>query len=196
MGGDPSAAGGGLAGAGGAAIDCTPLECSMLPCAEPWLELDGCPSCACAPPPVSLTVNGVSCPSASLTLEATSSAFFGGLDRWLIDFEWTCSDLAMLGEPSRGHLQIGIIQPLPPPLDARNRMFSYPPLQSGREYELRGATIWVRGSGVPEIEQQPTPSSSFLSIRLEDGDLVGGVEFIASSAKMAGPFRVAVPTAR
>jgi hypothetical protein len=134
-------------------------------------------------------------------MTAASSYFVGGINRWLIDFDWACSDLSMLGEPSRGHLQVGIVDPLSPAIDAENRTFFYPrPAQGNLEYEVRTATIWLRGSGVPEIERPLTPSSSFLSIRVEKGVLVGGVEFRGSDstmtdmATMAGPFSVAVPT--
>jgi hypothetical protein len=190
----------GLAGAGGAR-ECPVFKCTAT-CAENWLGLDGCPTCTCAPPATKLSVLETDCPSATVTLTAASSFFMGAaVDRWLLDFEWTCSDHSVLGEPLRAYLQVGIIQPLTPALDGGNRTFFYPrPAQSGLEYEVRTATVFVAGSGVPEIEGQLSPSTSFLSIRLENGVLVGGVSFTgANSAKtiaatMAGPFSVAVPS--
>ena len=91
-------------------------------------------------------------------------------------------------------LQVGLIEPMNPPIDGTNRTFFYPRSTGNLEYEVRSATAWVRGSGVPEIELMLTPSSSFLSVRIENGLLVGGVRLIAShgregyTARLAGPF--------
>jgi hypothetical protein len=135
-------------------------------------------------------------------MTATSGYYVGGYDRWLLDFEWTCSDTSLLGEPFRAHLQVGVVEPITPPIDASNRTFFFPrqPAQPGMlDYELRGAVVWVRGSGVPEIELRPAPTSSFLSLRIESGLLVGGVEFIGKDSTssltttLAGPFSVAIP---
>jgi hypothetical protein len=135
-------------------------------------------------------------------MTAASSYFIGGVNRWLIDFDWACSDGSMLGEPSRGHLQVGIAQPLSPAIDDTNRTFFYPrPTPGDYEYEVRTASIWRRASSVPEVESTLLPASSFLSIRMQNGVLAGGVEFTGSdsmntvAATMAGPFSVAVPTA-
>lgn len=192
----------GLAGAGGAggARECPLIKCAAS-CAENWLGLDGCPTCTCAPPTKKLSVNDVDCPSASVTMTASSSFSFGAaVDRWLFDFEWSCSEHSVLGEPLRAHLQVALIQPLTPAIDASNRTFFEPrPAASVREYEVRSAEVFVAGSGVPEIEGRLDPSSSFLSIRLENGLLVGGLSFTGEdsaktlTATMAGPFSVPVP---
>jgi hypothetical protein len=184
----------------GGVSDCAAIKCTAT-CKENWLGLDGCPTCACAPPALTLSVGNTSCPSASITLTSASSYYVGGIDRWLIDFDWACSDQSLLGEPSRGHLRVGILQPLDLPINEKSRTFFLPPIAAGElEYEARIATIWVLGSGVPEIERSLQASSSFLSIRLENGVLVGGIEYKgvdstgAVTATMAGPFSVAVPT--
>lgn len=208
VGGDSGAAGaagaggsGGTSGAAGAggASPCPVIKCAAI-CAKYWVGQDGCGTCACEPPAANLSVGSVSCPNAALTLTAMSSNFIGGLNRWLLDFDWTCSDMTRLGEPARAHLQVGILQPLSQPIDEGNRTFFYPKdTQSQLEYELRAATVWVRGSGVPEIELKLQPSFSFLSVRIEGGQLVGGVEYTgtdqtkAMGATLAGPFSVAIP---
>lgn len=150
-------------------------------------------------PALQLTHEAFSCPLQSLTLQVTSSYFIGGIDRWDIDFEWACSAVA-LGSPSRAKLKVALPQPQAVPIDATNRTFYWPKAQGAEEFRVTGGTIWLRGSGVPEIEVPLVPSSALLSIRREGDELVGGLQYVgedsahANHSTLAGPFRVPVPT--
>ena len=204
--GDPSTEGGawhegGWAGQGNEAgfPDCGVIACPTDCPGERWSQLDGCLSCACAPPAALLQRQTWDCPSASLSVTASSSWFIGGYNRWLIDFEWKCT-VQDLGQPGRATLEIGLIQPQPTPIDETNRTFYLPIPQTLKDYEVREATVFLRGSGVPEIKEMLQPLSSFLSIRREGNELVGGVEYEgqdsthAYASKLAASFRVPVPT--
>jgi len=195
---------GGVSGIGGdvgeaGAPNCPAIECATSCPGEWWLGPDDCPTCACAPPVPQLTHEEWSCPDQSLTMQAASSYFIGGIDRWIIDFEWTCSAVS-LGSPSRAQLEVGLVQPPSIPINAMNHTFHWPTSAGFEDFEVRGAKVWLRGSGVPEIEVPLTPSSVFLSIRLEGDQLVGGVRYVgdnsmnAHRSTLAGPFRVPVPT--
>jgi hypothetical protein len=174
------------------------LTCELQCPAARWQGVDGCPTCACAPPALQLSRDVVVCPAASLTLTTATSWFVGGIDRWLLDFTWTCS-AGTIGEPARGTLQVGIIQPPKEPIDETSRTFYMQMPQTLDDYEVRGGTIFLRGSGVPEISEPLTAISSFISIRREGDELVGGVIYVGQSATgshtatLAGPFRVPVP---
>jgi hypothetical protein len=132
-------------------------------------------------------------------MQATSSIFIGGIDRWIIDFEWTCGAVSV-GSPSRAALEVGLVQPPSVPVDAMNRTFHWPTSGGVADFEVRGAKVWLRGSGVPEIEVPLTASSAFLTIRREGDQLVGGVQYVgddsmnAHRSTLAGPFQVPVPT--
>jgi hypothetical protein len=195
---------GGVSGIGGevgeaGAPNCPAIPCTMKCPGERWLGLDDCSTCACAPPAPQLTHEGWSCPDESLTVQAASSYVIGGYNRWIIDFEWTCGAVSA-GGPSRAKLEIGLVEPPPVLVDATNRTFYWSQSESLEEFELRGATIWLRGSGVPEIEVPLNASSAFLSIRREGDEWVGGVHYVGNDSMhahlttLAGPFRVPVPT--
>lgn len=192
-----SGTGGEVGGAG--APNCPAIQCETSCPGERWLGLDDCSTCACAPPTPQLTHEGWNCPDQSLTVQAASSYFIGGYNRWIIDFEWTCGAVS-LGSPSRAKLEIGLVEPPPVVVDAMNRTFYWSQSESLEEFELRGATIWLRGSGVPEIEVHLSASSAFLSIRREGDEWVGGVHYVGDDSMhtnlstLAGPFRVPVPT--
>ena len=104
-----------------------------------------------------------------------------------------------LGGPSRARVQLGLVQPPAVPVDATHRTFYWPPSRGLDGFELRGATIWLQGSGVPEIQVPLVVSSAYLSIRREGEELVGGVHYVgedstqAHRTTLAGPFRVPVP---
>jgi len=130
-------------------------------------------------------------------MTASSKWFIGGVNRWLLDFEWLCSASA-LGGPLRAKLEVGLIQPLPTPIDETNRTFYFQRPQTLDDYEVRTATIWLQGSGVPELKVDLNPTSSFLSVRREGSQLIGGVHYVGEGpsnmmATMAGPFEVPVP---
>jgi hypothetical protein len=193
---------GGASGLGGemgeaGAPNCPAIECATSCPDDRWLGPDGC-TCACAPPAPQLSNDAWNCPAESLTLQATSSYFIGGYDRWLIDFEWQCAASSFAG-PSRATLSVGLIQPPTVPVDAMNRTFFWPHGQGDEDFDLRGAKIWLQGSGVPVIELTLNPISAFLSIRREGDELVGGVHYVgddsthAHPSTLAGPFRVPVP---
>lgn len=169
-----------------------------------WPGLDGCPTCACAPPSPHFFDDEFNCSSASLSVTATSSYFIGGTDRWDITFNWNCSDtLTGIGVPLRATLQIGIRQTPPTPIDGTNQTFVLPdPSSPGTNpYQVSSAIEYVAGSGRPEIDLRITLISSFLSIRREGDRLVGGIEYVGkvdSTAKivtLAAPFDVPVPKA-
>src|SRR6188508_3068603 len=135
-GGEDLAGAAGLGGQGGAS-ECPAIKCTAQ-CADYWVGLDGCNTCACAPPAPKLAVRDVSCPLSALTLTETSSYYVGGYNRWLLDFDWQCSDTSLLGEPSRAHLQVGLLEPISPPIDAKNRTFFFPTVAGAKvEYEIR-----------------------------------------------------------
>jgi hypothetical protein len=195
---------GGVSGLGGDAgtPNCPAIKCAASCPGEPWLGPDGCATCACAPPAPELTHEAWSCPNASLTLASTSGYFIGGIDRLLISFDWQCAAVS-LGGPSRATLEVGLVQtsPSPPPLDdAANHTFYWPASPGLPSFEVRSAKVWLRGSGVPEIEVPLLGNSSFLSIRREGDELVGGVHYVgedssgAHPSTLAGPFRVPVPS--
>jgi hypothetical protein len=193
----------GVAGESGA-TNCEPLLCAAECPSTRWQGVDGCPTCACAPPPTQLSRDAFACPEASLTLKTETSWFIGGIDRWLLDFTWSCG-AGSIGEPGRATLRIGIIQPPQTPIDeiSRTVYFGMPQPPAGgdtrEDYELRGATGFLRGSGVPEISEPLSVVSGFISLRREGNELVGGVLYVGESATqshtttLSGPFRAPVP---
>jgi hypothetical protein len=128
-------------------------------------------------------------------MTATSSFQIGGVDRLLIDFEWRCQT-ASFGGAVRAKLQVRLVLPPPTPIDATSRTFYLAHPQAAKEYEPFVAAVYVQGSGVPEIAVNLLHSSSFLSIRREGDELVGGIAYVgndssgASETTLAGAFRV------
>jgi len=131
-------------------------------------------------------------------MSAKSSYQIGGVDYWLLDFEWKCSAVS-LGGPLRANLQVRLVLPPPTPIDAVSRTFYLVSPQPPAEYQPFTATVYLRGSGVPEIKADLQHTSSFLSIRREGDQLVGGIQYEGKDssdhpATLAGAFRVPVPT--
>lgn len=174
-----SAAAAGDSGAGGAA------SCEELGQCEPELGL---------------SLDPKSCPTAALTLETSATYFIGGENRWILQFDWSCSAISALGEPSRAALELRLEDPLSPPLDENERILSNP--LAGADpprYVLQDPVIAVRGSGVPELESSLTLVQSVLKIRRAGDSLIGSVHFVGTTsagtrATLFGSFDVsAVP---
>jgi hypothetical protein len=145
----------------------------------------GAPSCeepGQCEPELGLSLDQKSCPTSALTLETSATYFIGGVNRWVLQFDWSCSVIGALGEPSRGSLQLRLEDPLSPPLDENERVLSNP--LAGAEppqYVLQDLVIAVRGSGVPEIESSLTLLQSVLRIRREGDSLIGSVHFVGTT---------------
>jgi hypothetical protein len=160
---------------------------------------DDSPRCGESDGDLLLSHDSKSCPSAALSATATASYFIGGINRFVLQLSWTCSDFGELGEPSRAELELRVIDPSTPPLSEVEQTFTSPPPSGmSAQYFVGQSDLWVRGSGVPEIESKLTHVESEVAIRRAGSLLVGSVRYLGTSVSGArvllrAPFEVAEP---
>ena len=130
-----------------------------------------------------------------------SSYYIGGIDRWDFDFTWTCSAaVASLGQPLRATLRASIEQSPPTVIGSASQIFYLPSQTATTPFRQPFASVYVAGSGLPEIEVALSLTNSFIVIRREGDRLVGGIYFVgtdssgATTYTLAAPFDVPVPT--
>jgi hypothetical protein len=156
----------------------------------------------CAPSDGELVLShdSKSCPSAALRATATATYFIGGIDRIVLHLSWACSDFGELGEPSRAELELRVTIPSMPPISEVEHTFTSPPPSGmSAQYLFGQSDLWVRGSGLPEIESKLTHVESEVSLRRAGGLLIGSVHYVGTSvsgarAVLRAPFEVADPT--
>ncbi len=181
-------------GAGGG---CPDLSCTDLCPNGTWVGLDGCDTCACAPPPLSLSVDGFTKPVAFVSLDVVASELIGGIDRWVFDFTWTYDDPMTSDDAEVVEATVRIMRtdPMFEPSEASVTWFS--PEDDGNPIESLGGMYTLYGFAI--INDTLTPLNGFLSIRVNGADFEGGVLLDLQGAGQAGlvhatgPFKVAMP---
>jgi hypothetical protein len=188
----------------GVAPDATrdaPSECPDLPsCASCaygfWDDPVGCPTCACAPPPLQLIVSGVSRPLEHLSLETDAWVYIGGIDRYVFDFTFRYDDPA--SDDEEEELLVGTRLQI---------VFERPVTEESVTYfylgdsPLEGASGTFTAFGAAAVDVQVVVVSGFISVRQEGDRFVGGVHFelepatgtVPNSIVASGPFDVPAP---
>jgi len=155
-------------------LGCADIDCSLDCPYGLWDDLDGCPTCACAPPPLLMEQNSVGYPDEHLSFDLDLDMFIGGIDRIIFDATWNWGDPNMVDSNESVTAQIGLMQlgeeTAPSP---ENRTFFF--VTDGETpLESRGITWTLFGVGVISWEMLPT--GGYLSIReTPEGQWEGGL---------------------
>ena len=181
-------------GAGGG---CPVIDCES-PCPDGyWDDLEGCQTCACAPPAVALSVDGFAKPAANTTLDVVADHFIGGIDRWVFNFTWTYDDPQAADDEEVVEATVRIMQIGPQYEPSETNATWYSPENDGMPLEVLPGDYTLYGFAV--IEDTLTPVSGLLSVRKVGATFEGGVWLDMQGAGTAGmvhatgPFAVAVP---
>jgi hypothetical protein len=184
-------------GTGGTGGGCPDIDCAT-PCAYGyWDGLDGCQTCACAPPPLELTVNGATKDPTHLTLDTTASELIGGIDRWVFDFTWNYDDPLASDDQEIVQVSVRIMRTGPEYEPSETNATWFYPESSGAPLEIPPGDYTLYGFGV--LMDTLTPVSGYLSIRRVDDVFEGGVvlklegQGVAAEVQALGKFSVAVP---
>ena len=187
-----------MAGAGG----CPAITCSTTCLYGPWASVEGCSTCACAPPTKRLSYDMLSCPTDALTVSVVPVAQTG---TWVFNFTWLCSaTVVAVGQPTSASVSVTILNSTNDPVTSTNR--NYTPLSSITPLVFSQAQITVAGSGLPYVSVPlSVAAGAYLAIRREGNTFVGGLYFpatpssgpstIGANTILAGDFKVPVPVA-
>ncbi len=184
-------------GTGGA--DCPDVTCQVTCDYGYWDDLEGCQTCACAPPPIELSTQGVPHDSQYVAMQTVADEFIGGINRWVFDFTWTydnpgASDDAVVVEATVRLMRDG--DPSYEPTET-NATWFWPPTQQETPLEPMDGAYTLYGFGI--INDTLVPVSGWLSIRRVNDVFEGGVVLemqgngAAGAVHAAGPFSVPVP---
>lgn len=183
-------------GTGGA--DCPDIVCTVTCEFGFWDDLEGCDTCACAPPPIELRTNGFMHDTQHVAMTTEADMFIGGIDRWVFDFQWVYDDPQASDDQivvtATVRLQTGVNPDWEP--DEQNATW-FSPENESNPIEMMGGDYTLYGFGV--IMDTLTPVSGWLSIRRIGDTFEGGV-FLdmqgngsAGEVHASGPFSVPVP---
>ncbi len=191
--GAPASPAAGAAGQGGAPVNCV----EVIFCEEEcpfrfWDDLQGCPTCACAPPPLTMQTNGVVHDPAHVAMEA-SAAWSPGSGRLTFSFRWTYDDPTMEDEEQFVSAAVDMPEGLVwhAPVVTTFQLPSDDP-------QLSCWANWT-SSGLLDQRESLTIADGYFSVRNVDGDyeVEGGIYLSMESTSaypgtvvVGGPFAV------
>lgn len=183
-------------GTGGA--DCPDVTCQIVCDYGYWDDLEGCQTCACAPPPVELSTNGLMHDPQHITMTTTAEEFIGGINRWVFNFTWSFDNPGGADDQIVVESTVRLMRDGDPSYEPTeiNRTWASPS-GTATPLELMGGEYTLYGFGI--INDTLVPVSGWLSIRRVNDVFEGGVvlemegEGAAGDVHAAGPFSVPVP---
>jgi len=179
---------GGVAGEGGA---CPSLDCEQECLFGYWDGSDGCPTCACAPPPLGIEIDSEALDAAHATLETMGfwAPGSGDVTMW---FTWTYDDPRADGEALVVRVGCGAPDSFLR-LGSEPRTFHQPPPTEGSGLSC---TADLRYSDLSDEWQRLTVQSGFVSLRAIDSwwDAEGGIYLeLEAPSGIPGPLVVSGP---
>ncbi len=182
-------------GAGGS--DCPDIVCTLTCGHGYWDDLEGCQTCACAPPPVELATNGMMHDSQDVTFQTMADHFIGGIDRWVFNFQWSYDDPQASDDEIVVEATVRIMQLDPMYEPSETNVTWFEPEHAGMPLEVMQGEYTLYGFGI--VMDTLTPVSGYLSIRRVGDVFEGGVSLemqgagAAGAVHASGPFAVPVP---
>ena len=198
LGGGGGETGGGEAGGQGGGPDCPDISCTTACPGDPWIDLDGCPTCACAAD-LEMTVTNFDKPVQLVSASVQASHFIGGIDRWVFDFLWQYDDPNASDDAEDVVTSVRIMQVGPQfePTEANVTYFT--PEDDGNPLEIVNSQYTLHGFAT--LTADLIPVDGFFSIRRVGGNFEGHVslDFTVSgggspqTVHVATPFSAPVP---
>lgn len=183
-------------GAGGG--DCPDISCTEACDDGYWDDLEGCQTCACAPPPgLELSVQGVAKNPQHLSFDVAASELIGGIDRWVFDFTWTYDDPQTSDDEEIVSATVRLMKLGPQYEPSESNVTWYSPGDDGMPLEMLGGDYTLYGFAV--LTDTLAPAGGYISIRRVGAFFEGGVVLemqgsgVAGMVHAAAPFTVAVP---
>jgi hypothetical protein len=176
---------------------CPDIDCGNVCPDGYWDDLEGCQTCACAPPEVELSINGFTKPAADVTFDVMADHFIGGIDRWVFNFTWTYDDPLASDDAEVVEATVRIMQVGPQYEPSETNATWYSPQDDGMPLEVLPGDYTLFGFAV--LHDTLAPVSGILSIRRVGTTFEGGVWLemqgagTAGMVHAAGPFDVPVP---
>lgn len=173
---------------------CDDLQCARECPFGYWDDLDGCPTCACAPPPT-LFFTGRS-EHDHVTLDTTPSIYIGGIDRWVFDFRWLYDDPMIADEAEQVDMTVRWMQGVGMDPTEQNATFW---MDDPGPVEAWSALWTLFGFGLQTADL--VVESGYFSLRRVDGRFEGGLYMELRSdgqqfpgiVRVGGAFDVPVP---
>lgn len=200
--GDTSSGGSPSSGGSGGSAGCPAVSCAMICPLGFWKAVDGCDSCACVPPENRMTYSSRACPSESILLGVAASRESGAVNRWILDFHWTCS-VPTDWAPKEASAQVAIVDMATRPIDSANTTIVYPLTADSPPAEFRQSQMLLSGNvAMPDTTLTfEVSTGTYLSIRREGDHFTGGIMLqgvvnLSPSqypAQFSGSFDVPVP---
>lgn len=183
-------------GTGGA--DCPDVTCEVTCDYGYWDDLEGCQTCACAPPPIELSTNGFMHDPQHVTLMTTADEYIGGVNRWVFNFTWSYDDPGASDDAIVVEATVRLMRDGDPSYEPTETNMTWASPSGGPSpLELMGGEYTLYGFGI--VNDSLAPVSGWLSIRRVDDVFEGGVvlemegDGAAGDVHAAGPFSVPVP---
>lgn len=177
-------------GAGGG--DCPDITCTETCPDGYWDDLEGCQTCACAPPAgVELSIQGVPRDPQYLTVDVAASELIGGIDRWVFDFTWTSDNPGASDDAEVVNATVRLMKIGPQYEPSETNATWYSPEDDGMPLEVLPGEYTLYGFGV--FMDTLTPVSGYLSIRRVGDTFEGGVSLEMQGAGTAGMVHAAAP---
>ncbi len=189
------ASGGGGAGGG---PNCPDINCSVSCPGDTWLDIDSCPSCACAAD-LEMVVSGNPHVLQHVSASVQASEFIGGIDRWVFDFLWQFDDPNASDDAEDVTATVRIMKLGPQFEPDETNVTYFTPEDDGNPLEVLQGQYTLYGFAV--ITADLAPVDGFFSVRRVndvfeghvylDFDVIGGG--FPQTVHVATPFSVAVP---